>query len=236
MQSVPEKKVMVITGTSSGIGRYLAEYYIEAGYHVIGCSRKPASLENEYYSHYELDVAVEKDVKSMISDIAKKFKRIDVLVNNAGFASTNHLLLFPMKTAESIIDTNILGTFLFCREAAKTMIKANWGRIVNIVSVDTPLKLEGTAVYAASKAAIVNFTEVIARELAPYNITVNAVGPSPVKTGLIHGIAEEKFTQMINRQAIKRYCEFRDISNVIDFYINRSSDFITGQTMYLGGV
>ncbi|MBU1012556.1 MAG: SDR family oxidoreductase [Bacteroidetes bacterium] len=227
---------MVITGTSSGIGKYLAEYYVSKGYQVIGCSRRETSIENENYTHFLLDVSIEKDVKAMINHVMRNFKRIDILINNAGFASTNHLLLFPTKTAENIVNTNFIGTFLFCREAAKAMVKKNWGRIVNVVSVDTPLKLEGTAVYAASKAAIVNFTEVIARELASYNITVNTVGPSPVKTGLIRGIPEEKFSHMINRQAIKRYCEFRDISNVIDFYISEGSDFVTGQNIYLGGV
>lgn len=231
-----KEKVMIITGTSRGIGKYLSEYYLENGYHVIGCSRGEASISNEKYTHFSLDITIEKDVRSLINAVYNTYNKIDVLVNNAGVLSSNHLLLFPGKTAQNIINTNVMGTFLFCREAAKIMSKANYGRIINIVSVDTPLKLEGTAVYAASKAAIVNFTEIIARELAPYNITVNSIGPSPVKTDLIKGIHEEKFTEMINRQAIKRYTEMKDIVNVIDFYISTSSDFITGQNIYLGGV
>jgi len=233
---VQKDKIVVITGTSRGIGNYLATYYLKKGYKVIGCSKKKSEILDKDYRHFCLDVADEKNVKSMFLEISKEYKRVDILINNAGFASTNHLLLFPAKTAAEIINTNILGTFLFCREASKLMIKAKWGRIVNIVSVDTPLKLEGTAVYAASKAAVVNFTEIIAKELASYNITVNSVGPSPVKTDLIKGIAEEKFTEMINRQAFKRYCEFRDISNVVDFYLLNESDFITGQNLYLGGI
>ena len=113
------------------------------------------------------------------------------------------------------------------------MKRNQFGRIVNIVSVDTPLKLEGTAIYAASKAAVVNFTEIIAKELSAYNITINSVGPAPIKTDLIQGISEKKFTSMLDKQAIKRYSEFNDISNVIDFFVQRQSDFVTGQVIYL---
>lgn len=231
-----DRPVMVITGTSRGIGKYLADYYLAAGYQVVGCSRSDATIECEYYTHFRLDVASEKDVNKMFAGVWKRFARLDVLINGAGLASTNHLLLCPASTAENIVRTNVLGLFLCCREAAKIMTKARWGRIVTVGSVDTPLKLEGTAVYAASKAAVVSFTEIIARELSSYNITANCVGPSPVKTDLIKGIAEDKFTAMIGRQAIKRYCEFTDISNVIDFFLSKNSDFVTGQVIYLGGV
>ena len=227
---------MVITGTSRGIGKYLADYYLAAGYEVVGCSRSGATIENEHYTHVSLDVASDRDVKRMFAGVWKRHARLDVLINSAGLASTNHFLLFPASTAENIVRTNILGMFLCCREAAKVMTKASWGRIVTVGSVDTPLKLEGTAVYAASKAAVVSFTEIIARELSSYNITANCVGPSPVKTDLIKGIAEDKFAAMIDRQALKRYCDFTDISNVIDFFISKNSHFVSGQVIYLGGV
>ena len=140
------------------------------------------------------------------------------------------------EIVKDIINTNFIGTILFSRESAKLMKRNQFGRIVNIVSVDTPLKLEGTAIYAASKAAVVNFTEIIAKELSAYNITINSVGPAPIKTDLIQGISEKKFTSMLDKQAIKRYSEFNDISNVIDFFVQRQSDFVTGQVIYLGGV
>lgn len=227
---------MVITGTSRGIGKYLADYYLAAGYQVAGCSRSGATIDHGHYTHACLDVTSDKDVKKLFAGVWKRHARLDVLINSAGQASTNHLLLFPASTAENIVRTNVLGMFLCCREAAKIMTKAKWGRIVTIGSVDTPLKLEGTAVYAASKAAVVSFTEIIARELSSYNITANCVGPSPVKTDLIKGIADDKFTAMIGRQAIKRYCDFTDISNVIDFFVSKNSQFVTGQVIYLGGV
>jgi 3-oxoacyl-[acyl-carrier protein] reductase len=116
------------------------------------------------------------------------------------------------------------------------MQKNRYGRIVNFTTVATPLKLEGEALYASSKAAIINLTEVLARELAEFGITVNAIGPSPVKTDLIASVPPQKIENIINRQAIPRFCEFRDISNVIDFFIKPESDFITGQVIFLGGI
>jgi 3-oxoacyl-[acyl-carrier protein] reductase len=102
--------------------------------------------------------------------------------------------------------------------------------------VATPLKLEGEAVYAASKAAIVSLTEVMARELAEFGITVNALGPTPVETDLIRNVPKDKIDRLLARQAIARFGTFEDIANVIDFYIRPESDFVTGQNIYLGGV
>jgi 3-oxoacyl-[acyl-carrier protein] reductase len=129
-----------------------------------------------------------------------------------------------------------VGTFLFCREAARLMQKNKYGRIINFSTVATPLKLEGEAIYAASKAAIVSLTEVMAREFAEFGITVNAVGPTPIKTDLIRSVPQDKMDRLIARQAIQRYGTFEDVANVIDFFLRPESDFITGQNIYLGGV
>lgn len=102
--------------------------------------------------------------------------------------------------------------------------------------VATPLDLEGEAAYAASKAAVESLTRVAARELAPFNITVNAVGPTPVMTDLVRNVPRPKMEALVGRQAIRRLGEPRDVANVIDFLVSRSSDFVTGQTIYLGGV
>ncbi|MNX97353.1 3-oxoacyl-[acyl-carrier-protein] reductase FabG [compost metagenome] len=135
-----------------------------------------------------------------------------------------------------MMDTNFMGTFLMCREAAKLMQLRREGRIINFATVAYPLKLEGEAVYAASKAAVVSLTEVLAREFADYGITVNAVGPTPIHTDLIRSVPEEKLMRLIDRQAIKRFGEPADVANVIDFYMRPESAFVTGQVIYLGGV
>jgi 3-oxoacyl-[acyl-carrier protein] reductase len=229
-------KIFLITGTRKGLGREICLNYLKEGNIVIGCSRGPSSIDHLNYFHYEIDISKESEVVSMVKDVAKKFKRIDILINNAGIASMNHLLLTPFKTVSSIFETNYFGTILFCREAAKIMLKYKWGRIINFTTVATPLKLEGEIAYANSKAAIENYTQIACRELATFGITINAIGPTPIPTDLIKNVPEEKMASLIERQAIKRFGTIEDLINVLDFFIDEKSNFITGQVIYLGGV
>lgn len=231
-----ETPVTLITGTRKGIGKYLVEHYVAQGHMVVGCARGEIDWSLEGYEHFLADVADEKAVSTMFASLKKKYRRLDNLINNAGIASMNHTLLTPLSTLDKILSTNVQGTFLFCREAAKMMQRQKYGRIVNFSTVATPLKLEGEAAYAASKAAVLSLTEIFARELAPFNITVNSVGPTPVMTDLIRSVPKEKMDSLLARQAIPRFGTFEDISNVIDFYFRKESDFITGQNLYLGGV
>jgi 3-oxoacyl-[acyl-carrier protein] reductase len=231
-----ERRVVLITGSRKGIGKSLVEHYSSKGFEVIGCSRQPAHFEGIEYQHFSLDIANEVEVLQMFSVIRKKYDRLDILINNAGIAATNHVMMTSITAVQRLLDTNVVGNFLFCREAAKIMATRKWGRIVNFVSTATPLRLEGEAIYAASKAAVISLTQIMARELAPYNITVNAVGPTPVATDFIQGIAKEKIQEIVKRQAIPRLGEFADVLNVIDFFIRPESSFITGQTLFLGGV
>ena len=230
------RRVLLVSGSSKGIGRYLVEYYLAKGYLVVGCSRGNSSFQHENYRHFPVDVSDEIPVKEMFAEIHRDYGRLDVLLNNAGIASMNHILLTPVETARNILETNFIGTFLLCREAAKLMRKRKFGRIVNLASVAVPLKLEGEAVYAASKAAIISFTQIAAKELAPFGITVNAVGPTPIRTDLIKAVPEEKIEKLISLQTIPRLGKLEDVSNVIDFFIQPESHFITGQVLFLGGV
>jgi len=228
--------VTLITGTRKGIGRYLAEHYVRQGHRVIGCSRGPIDWAVEGYDHYVADVVDEVAVKAIFSNIRKEYGRLDHLINNAGIAAMNHCLLTPLAVVHNVLNTNLVGTFLFCREAARLMEPRRYGRIINFATVAVPLKLAGEAIYAASKAAVITLTEVLARELAAFGITVNAVGPTPVETDLIRSVPNDKIDRLLAQQAIPRLGTFEDIANVIDFYVRPESAFITGQCLYLGGV
>jgi len=230
------RRVLLVTGTSRGIGLGLAQHYLAKGDIVCGCSRAPAALQHPDYTHFELDVSDEAAVVAMVRAAVRRHGRIDGLLNNAGIASMNHALLSTATTARNIFATNFHGTFLFCREAAKSMVRHKAGRIVNFATVATPLRLEGESLYAASKAAVESFTQVLARELGPTGVTVNAVGPTPVPTDLIKSVPKVKMDALLARQAIQRFGTIEDVINVIDFFLTPASGFITGQVIYLGGV
>lgn len=228
--------ITLITGTRKGIGKFLAEHYVAQGHQVIGCSRGEIDWKLDGYVHYVADVADEKAVQAIFADLRQTYGRLDHLINNAGMASMNHSLLTPVSTVHKLLDTNFVGTFLFCREAAKLMKKNKYGRIVNFTTIAVPLKLAGEAIYVASKAAVLSLTEVLAREFAEFGITVNSVGPVPIETDLIRAVPKEKIDQLLAKQAIHRLGTCEDVANVIDFYLKKESGLVTGQNLFLGGV
>lgn len=229
-------KVIIITGTRKGIGQELANYYLSKNFIVAGCSRGMSSIMHGNYCHFELDVSDEKAVIAMIRSVKSKFDKVDILINNAGIASMNHIMLTPISSVQSVFNTNFLGSFIFLRETSKIMIRQKYGRIINFTTVASPLKLEGEAIYAASKAAIERITQIAAKELAEFGITVNAIGPTPVLTDLVRVVPKNKIEDIIKHQAIKRFGTMDDIKNVSDFLIDEKSGFITGQIIYLGGI
>jgi 3-oxoacyl-[acyl-carrier protein] reductase len=229
-------RVLILTGASRGIGRGLAERYLERGDTVCGCSRGPSDLSHPRYTHRELDVADEAAVVRFVRAVAREHGRIDALLANAGIASMNAALLTPAATLRAVLATNVEGTFLFAREVAKVMVRQKAGRIVTFTSVAAPLNLEGESAYAASKAAVESLTRVLARELGPAGVTVNAVGPTPIPTDLLKGVSKDKIDQLLARQPLRRLGTIEEVAHVVDFFLNPASGGITGQIVYLGGV
>lgn len=229
-------KIIIITGSRKGLGYALCNYFLSQGEIVYGCSRKKSTIEHPNYTHFSLDVADEQGVINMIHQIYKNHKRIDILINNAGAASMNHFLLTPYTTAQKLVNTNFMGTFLMCREVSKFMMKQNNGRIINFSTVAVPLNLEGELVYSSTKSAVEQLTRVLASEIGQSGVTVNAIGPTPISTDLIKNVPENKISELIQHQSIKRLGKFEDVLNVIQFFIRPESNFITGQVIYLGGI
>ena len=233
--SKTDREVFLITGARKGIGRALAEHFLRKGSLVIGCSRGESEWASDGYLHCQVDVGVESQVRDLILEVKSRFGRLDVIINNAGIAAMNHVLLTPADGAEKIMQTNLLGTFLVSREGAKLMQRRRYGRIVNIGSVGVPFQTEGSAIYSASKSAIMTFTQIMAREVAALGITCNVVAPGPIATDIIRSVPQEKIDAMVNQLAIKRMGTFEDVANVVDFFVKPESSYITGQVIYLGG-
>jgi 3-oxoacyl-[acyl-carrier protein] reductase len=231
-----DRPVMLITGTRKGIGRHLAEHYAAQGYLVEGCSRGAPDWEAEGYTHHNVDVADEQQVKKMVSGVARRHGRIDVVINNAAIASMNHVLLTPAASANRMLEVNVTGTMLVCRDAAKVMMRRKYGRIINFTTIVAPIALAGEAMYAASKSAVVTLTRILAFELGQWGITCNSFGATPIMTDMIKGVPQAKIDDVVNGLAVKRLGTYEDCANVCDFFIRPESDNITGQVLYLGGV
>ena len=230
-----KNKTIFITGNRKGIGLHLTKYYLEKGFNVLGCSRENSEIQHANYEHFICDVTDENSVKETVRQAKKRYGTIDILINNAGIASLNHSILTPGSTVKKVFETNFFGSFFFAREGAKVM-KNHGGRIVNFSTVAVPMNLDGEMIYASSKSAVEKMTKIMAKELASFNITVNAVGPSPIYTDLIKVVPKDKIQELLDKQAIHRLGTFEDLENVIDFFISDKSDFITGQIIYLGGL
>lgn len=228
--------IIAVTGTHKGLGKRIAEYFLDKGDIVAGCSRHEDEIGHKNYMHCKADVCNENQVSMFARNVRKELGHVDVLINNAGIASMNHFLMTPMDTAKRLMDVNYFGSLICIRAFLNLLKKAEHPRVINFSTVAVPLCLEGEMAYASSKAAVENLTRILAKEIATFGITVNAVGPTPIQTDLIAKVPEEKLKNILDHQAIHRFGTFEDVINVIQFFANPNSDFVTGQVVYLGGV
>ena len=211
--------VTVITGASRGIGSYLSRHYEGLGHTVIRISRSDG-------------IDIGEDTEKIRQKLSWA-PVIDNLINCAGVASMNHISLMTDRKILEIVRTNVMGTINMCRASTRRMRRG--GRIILFSSVAVPLDLSGEAVYAASKSAVESLTRTLAKEYAPTGITVNCIGPNPIQTDLLKRLKPEVIDALIQKQTIKRMGLMEDISNITDFYMQKSSNFVTGQCIYLGG-
>lgn len=238
MSEQPEANpIMLITGTSRGIGEYLANYYLGKSYTVVGCSRTASTITHTHYRHVLADLSVEEQVLSVVKFVRKEFGAIDLLINNAAInPAIVSAALLPSSAIENAFKVNVFAPMLFCREAIKLMARKKFGRIINIGSMASKHEVPGEALYTSTKAALIAYTRVVAKEVARQGITVNMVAPSAIETELSKQINQHALGEVLSRNAIHKMGEMEDVSNIIDLLISKKSNAITGQVIYLGGV
>jgi len=237
-------KVAFITGGSQGIGRACAMVLAEAGADIAIGSRGIERL-NSVVSEIEslgrgalaarLDVCDSVQVRSAFETVLQRFGRIDILVNNAGITKDMLLVRIKREDWDSVLQTNLTGVFLCSQEAIKVMLKQRYGRIINISSVVGQSGNPGQTNYAASKAGIIGFTKSLALEVASRNITVNAVAPGFMETGMTEGLPESVKAKLIEKIPLGRIGSDRDVAYGVRFLASDEACYITGQTLNING-
>jgi 3-oxoacyl-[acyl-carrier protein] reductase len=228
--------VVVVTGTRKGLGRLLADRFLDEGARVIGMSRGETTITHPGYEHHAVDVGDDAAVRALFAKIARSHGRVDIVVNNAAVLTSIHAMLMPAPRAEEMIRTNFLGSFFVSREAAKLMRKGRFGRIINIGSMAATLEPIGDSIYAAMKAASMTLAAVLAKEFAGYGITVNTLAVTALETDMLAQLPREKIDAVVAGLPIPRFATPDDIFNVVDFFASPESSYITAQTICLGGV
>jgi 3-oxoacyl-[acyl-carrier protein] reductase len=227
-------KVALITGASRGIGRGLVERFLSDGFRVVGCSRSEAPASDADYEHACIDISDETAVQSWIKGVARSHQRIDVVINHAAEFAQAPSVLTPGSTLERLMWINYMGSFFVSREAAKIMVRKKSGRIINIASMACGLHSEGASAYAASKSAVIEYSKVLAKELAASEVTVNVVAPSMVDTDMLSELGEEARESALRSLTLKRSCSLDEVYHVVRFLASDLAACVTGQVLYLG--
>ncbi|HET7480244.1 MAG TPA: 3-oxoacyl-[acyl-carrier-protein] reductase [Rubrobacteraceae bacterium] len=238
-------RVAVVTGGGRGIGRAIAVRLAEEGANVAisyrsndSAAEETAAAVREAGVECELfkgDVAEPDDVAALFKGAQEKFGRVDILVNNAGTTRDNIMLRMKEEEFDEVLRTNLKGTYLCTRAVLRTMVRARWGRIVNVSSVVGLVGNAGQANYAASKAGIIGFTKSVAREVAQRGITVNAVAPGYVETELTGKLPDTVKDQIKAQVPTGRFGEPEEVAEVVAFLAGERAGYVTGQTLAVDG-
>src|SRR5512135_520981 len=237
-------QVALVTGASRGIGRAIALRLTSCGAAVAGVARTLEGLEGTIQAirqvggtaeGFAANVADAADVNRVVEEVEAKFGTIHVLVNNAGVTRDGLMLRMEDEAWQEVIDTNLKGTFLFSRAAGAVMMRARYGRIINISSVAGLVGNPGQANYAASKAGVIGFSKTVARELASREITVNVVAPGFILTDMTEVLPEKIKTEVKERIPLRRFGTPEDIAELVCYLASPAASYITGQVIAVDG-
>ena len=240
-----EGRVALVTGGGRGIGRAIAVRLAKGGAKVAVSYRandeaatETARLVREAGAECEVfksDVASSEEVEALFKGVNEAFGPVEILVNNAGTTRDNIMMRMKDAQFDEVIATNLKGTYLCTRAVLRGMVRARWGRIINVSSVVGLIGNAGQANYAASKAGIIGFTKSVAREVGNRGITANAVAPGYIKTELTAGLPEEITERVLGQVPVGRLGEPEEVAEVVAFLAGDGAAYVTGQTLAVDG-
>lgn len=236
-------KVALITGSTRGIGKAIAVAFAEGGATVIITGRKKETAElvaenikNEFgVEAYGFELDLTGDIKSVWKEIEETVGKVDILVNNAGITKDTLFIRMKEEDWNSVIETNLTGTFKITQLAVKGMIKKKWGRVINITSIVGFTGNIGQVNYSTTKAGLIGFTKSLAKELASRNITVNAVAPGFIETDMTGSLPEDIKDSYLKQIPLGKFGKPEDVANVVTFLASDKASYITGETIHVNG-
>ena len=238
-------KVVLVTGAARGIGKAIATAFGKAGYSVVinyrGSKEQAQDVLDSILAYskdsmmIQADVSKEEQVKEMFQTIKRTYGRLDVLVNNSGITKDGLILRMKSEDFMSVIDINLKGTFLCCKEAASLMVRQKEGSIINMASVVGVHGNAGQTNYAASKAGVIGLTKSLAKEIGSRNVRVNAIAPGFIQTQMTDQLPEEKKEQMEQMISLRSLGTTEDVAQLALYLADEKSRYITGQVIQVDG-
>jgi 3-oxoacyl-[acyl-carrier protein] reductase len=240
-----ENKIVLVTGGARGIGKAISLAFASEGAHIAFSDKELGSAADETSELIRAKgvraLALQSDVRDfastqvIVDEVKKEFQRIDVLVNNAGITRDNLLMRMTEEDWDLVLDTNLKGTFNYCRAVSKYMISQREGKIINISSVVGIIGNPGQVNYSASKAGMIGLTKTLAKELASRNIQVNAVAPGFVETSMTEKLTPQQREALLTMIPMKRTAQPEEIAGVVVFLASPAARYITGQVLCVDG-
>lgn len=225
--------MIIVTGASRGIGLAISNRLSESGEEVLGISRNAIGSKFETKS---IDVTDFKAIKNLSDEIRLSDRKVTAVINVAGIASMNLALMANPTMSANLVNVNFLGTVYSCQAFAPLLLRNGGGSVINFSTIATALHLEGESIYAATKAAVENYSKTFAKELSKFNVRVNCIAPGPIQTDLLRGVTEDQIDKVVRAQIIGNKFEKDDVVDVVDLLLDPKAKTLTGQVFHVGGV